>query len=241
MNTHLLDRLADGDQAPFSQYVLPDEDIEVKLSQLLHEDQGAGAVERRRRVHRRRHRDQQSIPNTMPDLFKGEMLVAFGRYSGKGAAAVKITGMLNGEKKEFVTDVNFTENDTKNEFIPRLWATRRVGWLLDEIRLHGETEGAEGRSRRLARQHGIVTPYTAYLILEDEQRRGVPVAMQTNARTRTGCPRKDAAKAVYDSTVAESRSERNRGGDVAVANASNLDRLKHSQNVQDSGQEFALG
>src|SRR5207237_6575787 len=47
---------------------------------------------------------------------------------------------LNGQKQEFAADVNFTENDAKNAFIPRLWATRRVGWLLDEIRLHGESK-----------------------------------------------------------------------------------------------------
>ena len=34
--------------------------------------------------------------------------------------------------------MKFTDSDTTNAFIPRLWATRRVGCLLDEIRLHGE-------------------------------------------------------------------------------------------------------
>jgi hypothetical protein len=51
---------------------------------------------------------------------------------------------------------------------------------------------------------------------------------------------RDAAKAVYDLTVAESKSEGLRGGDVAVANSSNLNRLKYSENVQQSAQEFAL-
>src|SRR5205814_3770905 len=120
----------------------------------------------------------QVYPGSMPDLYKGEMLVAFGRYSGKGAGAVKINGTINGEKKEFATDVNFAENDTASAFIPRLWATRRVGWLLDEIRMHGESPELKDEVTRLARQHGIVTPYTAYLILEDEQRRNVPLAVQ---------------------------------------------------------------
>ena len=31
----------------------------------------------------------------------------------------------------------------------------------------------------LAREHGIVTPYTAYLIIEDESRRGVPELSRT--------------------------------------------------------------
>ena len=48
---------------------------------------------------------------------------------------LKITGTLNGKTKEFAADVKFSENDATNAFIPRLWATRRVGWLLDEIRM----------------------------------------------------------------------------------------------------------
>ena len=49
-----------------------------------------------------------------------------------------------------------------------LWATRRVGYLLDEIRLHGENAELRDEVTVLARKYGIVTPYTAYLIVEDE-------------------------------------------------------------------------
>ena len=60
--------------------------------------------------------------------------------------------------------------------MPRLWATRRVGFLLDEIRIHGETAELRDETTELARKYGIVTPYTAYLIVEDEDRRRVPMA-----------------------------------------------------------------
>ena len=107
--------------------------------------------------------------------------------------------------------------------------------------MNGETAELKDEVVRLARRHGIVTPYTAYLILEDEQRRGVPVAMRHDPRELEQDVRaKDAAKAVYDMTVEESRSERLRGGEVAVANASNLNRLKYSRSLQDSEQQFAL-
>jgi len=231
VNTHLLDQIA-SDTRAVSQYVLPEEDIEVKLSNFYTKIKEpvlsnlavafTGDV-----------RATQLYPNAMPDLFKGDMLMVFGRYTGKGgASAVKITGMLNGEKKEFVTDVNFTENDTKNAFIPRLWATRRVGWILDEIRLRGETKELKDEVVRLAREHGIVTPYTAYLILEDEQRRGVPVAQQ-NMRELGGD--RDAlarSRDRFDSTGAEAKSVSRRSGDLAVDNARKLDGMKSSINEQ---------
>ena len=68
---------------------------------------------------------------------------------------------------------------TKHGFIPRLWATRRVGYLLDEIRLHGEKDELKEEVVKLARRWGIVTPYTSYLIIEDEENRGVPLARQS--------------------------------------------------------------
>jgi Ca-activated chloride channel family protein len=60
-----------------------------------------------------------------------------------------------------------------------LWATRRVGHLLEEIRLHGENAELRDEVTTLAREYGIVTPYTAYLILEDETRRDVPTTMRS--------------------------------------------------------------
>jgi Ca-activated chloride channel family protein len=239
LNTHLLDRLADATKAA-SQYVIPTEDIEVKLSNFYTKIKDPVLSNLALTFTGGDIKTTQVYPGTMPDLFKGEMLVVFGRYSGKGAAAVKIAGTLAGEKREFVTDVNFADNDTKNEFIPRLWATRRVGWLLDEIRKNGETAELKEEVVRLARQNGIVTPYTAYLILEDEQRRGVPLATRTLREFEQDVRARDAAKAVYDGTVAESRGERFRSGDVAVANADNLYRMKYSENVQQSAQEFGL-
>ena len=239
LNTHLLDRLAEATKA-FSQYVIPTEDIEVKLSNFYTKIKDPVLSNVTVAFTGADVKTSQLYPGTMPDLFKGEMIVAFGRYSGKGAAAVHITGTLAGEKKEFVQDVNFADSDTKNEFIPRLWATRRVGWLLDQIRKNGETPEVKDEVVRLARQHGIVTPYTAYLILEDEQRRGVPVAMRTMRELEADRKAVDAAKSIYDLTVAESKSETLRGGDVAVANATNLAQLKDSYNEQQSGQHFAL-
>jgi Ca-activated chloride channel homolog len=239
LNTHLLDRLADATKA-FSQYVIPSEDIEVKLSNFYTKIKDPVLSNVAVTFSGGDVKTSQVYPGTMPDLFKGEMLVAFGRYTGKGAAAVKVSGVINGEKKEFVQDVNFADTDTKQEFIPRLWATRRVGWLLDEIRKNGETGELKDEVVRLARAHGIVTPYTAYLILEDEARRGVPVAVRSMRELEGDVRARDAAKAVYDLTAGEARHDRFRTGDLAVANANNLGSLKQGENLQQAGQGLGL-
>ena len=50
-----------------------------------------------------------------------------------------------------------------------MWASRRIGYLLDLIRLNGEDKELVEEITSLAREHGIITPYTSYLIMEDEE------------------------------------------------------------------------
>lgn len=189
VNTHLLDRIAEETRAA-SQFVLPEEDLEVKVSSffakikepvLANPTLAFGGDVRANRLY----------PSTLPDLFKGEQLVVVGRYSGHGKSAAVIEGTVNGENKKFAQDVAFSESSADSAFIPRLWATRRVGYLLEQIRLHGENAELRDEVTDLARRYGIVTPYTAYLITEDESRRGVPVAVQSLPQLRAD---KDVAR-----------------------------------------------
>jgi Ca-activated chloride channel homolog len=177
VNTHLLDKITEETRA-FSQYVLPEEDIEVKVSNFFAKIKDPvltnPAVSFTGEI-----RVTRLYPSPLPDLFKGEQLVVAGRFAGKGASAVVVEGTVNGAKRKFSYDVMFPEEATEHNFIPRLWATRRVGYLLEEIRLHGENSELKDEVTGLARQYSIVTPYTAYLIVEDEARRGVPILSQT--------------------------------------------------------------
>jgi Ca-activated chloride channel family protein len=136
-----------------------------------------------------------------------------GRYSGQGNAAVIVEGTVNGAARKFTYKVKFPDDASGNEFIPRLWATRRVGYLLDEIRLHGENTEVRDEVTELARKYSIVTPYTAYLILEDETHRNVPMAMRSLQEfNRDGNARTEAARAWSDFKDV-------RNGEKAVASA----------------------
>ncbi|MEN8197948.1 MAG: hypothetical protein ABFS30_15770, partial [Pseudomonadota bacterium] len=54
------------------------------------------------------------------------------------------------------------------DFIPRLWATRKIGYLLNQIRLHGENREAIDEIVNLSVRYGIITPYTSFLVEEPE-------------------------------------------------------------------------
>ncbi|MGN6371136.1 MAG: VIT domain-containing protein [Phycisphaerae bacterium] len=178
VNTKLLDQLAEKTRG-YSQYVLPEENLEVAMSNFWGKVQDpvlAGlSVESGGDV-----RLEKMYPKALPDLFKGDQVVAFGTYTGHGKTAVTLSGNVNGEKKTFVEDVDFAEETgEENDWIGKLWATRRIGYLLEELRQHGENGEVKGEIAELAREWGVVTPYTAMLIVEDEKKRQVPVAMQS--------------------------------------------------------------
>jgi Ca-activated chloride channel family protein len=177
VNTHLLDRITEDTRA-VSQYVLPEEDLEVKVSNFFSKIKEPVLTNPTLRF-TGGIRVTKLYPSPLPDLFRGEQLVLLGRYSGKGDAAVVVEGTVNGAARKFTYEVSFADDASDSEFIPRLWATRRVGYLLDEIRLHGENGELRDEVSELARKYSIVTPYTAYLILEDESHRNVPMAMRS--------------------------------------------------------------
>jgi Ca-activated chloride channel family protein len=148
-------------------------------------------------------------------------LLVAGRYSGSGDGAIQIEGNVSGDTKKFAYDVKFANESTDNDFIPRLWATRRVGYLLDEIRLRGESKELKEEVTELARKYGVVTPFTAYLILEDEQRRNVPLARQTL--------QKREAEELSSDAVRFRKINEDRFGDNAVADARSFQMLKAAE------------
>lgn len=120
---------------------------------------------------------EQLYPRTLPDLFAGTQLVLAGRYRDGGQATITLTGEVNGREQTFVYEDNQFRRQGGDDFIPRLWATRAIGNLLSQIRLHGEDSELVQSVVNLSVRYGIITPYTSYLIEEDD------IFSQTGRRT----------------------------------------------------------
>lgn len=155
VNAHLLDRLSERTRAA-SRYVLPKEDLELALSGFYAKISEPVLASPRLRV-KGPVRTTKLAPPELPDLFKGEQVVVFGRYSGSGDVAVTLEGTVNGTPRVFTWGASLPERATRHDFVPRLWATRRVGYLLDRIRLDGESAELRDEVTDLARRFGIVT------------------------------------------------------------------------------------
>jgi Ca-activated chloride channel family protein len=106
----------------------------------------------------------------LPDLFAGTQLTLVGRYRGEADnLSFTLRGRVNGQEQTFVySGFDFPARAGGEAFIARLWATRRIGDLLNTIRLKGENQELVDSVVRLSVRYGIITPYTSFLIEEDD-------------------------------------------------------------------------
>ena len=113
-------------------------------------------------------RIEETYPFPLPDIFAGTQLVVVGRYRQGGPASVTLEGTVNGRSTTFhYDDLTFTREGGQ-DFIPRLWATRKIGYLLNDIRLNGENPEALDQIVKLSIRYGIITPYTSFLVEEPD-------------------------------------------------------------------------
>jgi Ca-activated chloride channel family protein len=147
--------------------VVPKEDIEVKLSGFYSRVSSPVLTDIKLDLGALDAYD--ICPRKFGDLFRDQQLVVVGRYRGKGGAALKLTGKLGKREKEIVYEVKAPEKETGNDFLPRVWAMRKVGQLMEDIRQHGESAELRAEIVRLSKLHGIMTPYTSWLVVEDER------------------------------------------------------------------------
>jgi Ca-activated chloride channel family protein len=165
VNTYLLDRLAREGRGA-AEYVAPDASVETAVGGLVAKLSRPALVNLR--IVESPVRLTDLSPAQLPDLFYGEELVVFGRYHGDGRGTVVIEGERNGRRERFTADANFQATAGGNDFIPKLWASRRIGDLTRQIRLEGASDGLIREVRDLGLRYGILTEYTSYLVQEPQ-------------------------------------------------------------------------
>ncbi len=167
VNAVLLDLLAE-ENAGRPAYVRPGEDLDTRVAGFYDQIADPVVTDLEIEVEGGRIRDLQ--PARLPDIFRGSQLVLFGRYRGSGPATLTLTGTVAGRRRIFTAEFELPERERRDTFVGRLWATRKVGTLLRDVRLRGERAELVDEIRDLGLRFGIVTPYTSFLVDEDEAR-----------------------------------------------------------------------
>lgn len=164
LKVDLLDLLAEDNQGA-RDYVGSKENIEVKVSSFFEKVSSPVLADVSLEISGVKVKDL--YPKRLPDLFRGAQLMVTGRYTGSGTAVIKLKGKVNGKAVEHVFERAFKDGKDRTSFVPRLWAVRKVGYLMDQIRMNGRNDELAKEIVRLGKKYGIVTPYTSYLVIED--------------------------------------------------------------------------
>jgi len=216
VNTFLLDSMSQEHRG-VSAYVEPGENIEEEVSAFytkistplladLNLDINGVVVE-------------DMYPYPLPDLFAGSQLLLVGRYREGGRARVTLEGTVNERERSFsYPNVDFRTQGGE-DFIPRLWATRKIGYMLREIRLHGENKELVDGIVGLSVRYGIMTPYTSFLVDEQQDiltEGGRELVARESFPTAAPMP-SFGAKAVADSQAQNTLTQAERSGDNETA------------------------
>jgi len=109
---------------------------------------------------------EELYPYPLPDLFAGSQLVLAGRYRNPGPVEVTLLGAVNGQEKRYTFDELSLASSGGEAFIARLWATRKIGYLINQVRLSGPNQELIDEIVRLSSTYGIATPYTSFFVPE---------------------------------------------------------------------------
>jgi Ca-activated chloride channel family protein len=185
VNTPLLNAVATESRA-ISTFVLPKEDVEAKVSQVFRRlsgpvlsDPKLTMLDARGEVTTRAI--QEVMPVEINDLFEGDQLVLLGQYKSEQPLRFKLNGNYLGTPRSFEFKFEMNAATTRNSYVPRLWASRKIAYLIDQIRQMAADGSSQPNPRtkelvteivRLSTQFGILTEYTAFLATEGEMAGG---------------------------------------------------------------------
>ncbi len=182
VNAPLLTGLARNTRAT-STFVLPEENVEVKVGQVFRRLSGPvlaapklTAVVKGEGMTRPIREVQ---PSALNDQFEGDQMVILGQYLDSSAEKLVVEGNYLGKDRRFEFNFDASKATTRNAYVPRLWASRKIASLIEEIRASGADNGlptVDGSNPakkelvdeivRLSTKWGILTEYTAFLALE---------------------------------------------------------------------------
>ena len=234
VNAHLLDRLAEETEGS-SEYVSPDEEIDVKVAALYNRLSNPFLTDVQ--IAFGDLMTDSVYPRKVPALFKGSQFMIAGRYRGGGKHTFTISGTLAGEPKKYTCTAALPgKTALDNDYVAPLWAARKIGFLLQEIRLHGENKEVITEIVRLSKKFGIVTEYTAFIAMSGKDMSEKEAYEEATKRMRNAHKVKAGAWAVRQAKNDQALQKAK--GAAMPASAAYVDRrgeVKKVDNVKHAG------
>ncbi len=150
VNAPLLTSIANATRATTT-FVFPNENVEAKVSQVFRRlsgpvlaDPQLATLDARGAVTTRAVREL--LPAELNDVFEGDQIVLLGQYQDDDPLHFRISGNYLGAQRTFDLKFDLDKATTRNAFVPRLWASRKIARLIEVISEAGADNAASARA-----------------------------------------------------------------------------------------------
>lgn len=207
VNSPLLSNIAKNSRA-LPTFVMPKEDVEIKVSQVFKRLSGPVLALPKLTVMDSKgtlggSAVRELIPGVLGDVFDGDQILVLGQYTKEGLIHMGIEGDSKGEHKTFTFTMDTRESSARNGHVPRLWARAKVGSLIEEVRQAGaEGDVPQARLKELTDEivdlsttWGILTEYTSFLAAPEADNLSTRVPPTASGQPASPAPMRRALQA----------------------------------------------
>ena len=108
-------------------------------------------------------------PPSLPTAFGGEQIIQTGRFQHAATGSVKLTGTVQNTPFELQDSLAFTDTSRAMVAVERYWGAQKILYLLNLIKQLGEVKELVDQVVALSIRYAVLTPYTAFLVVEPGQ------------------------------------------------------------------------
>jgi len=106
-------------------------------------------------------------PNALPDLLGERPIILYGKYAGKAAGKINITGITGKSTLNFSVDISTEKISAKNAAIQYLWAREKIR-LLDDYNNLFPSDDHIKEVTQLGLKYNLLTNYTSFVAIDSE-------------------------------------------------------------------------
>jgi uncharacterized protein YegL len=113
-------------------------------------------------------RISQIYPKHNSFLFHGDQLLVAAKFTGQGSGMLRISANAKGERKTFELPLEWPAVAEETPVLSRLWALKKMHYLLDELQLRGSGPSDELKKEvtALSLEYTVASPYTSFLVID---------------------------------------------------------------------------
>ncbi len=114
------------------------------------------------------HHIAETYPAKIPELWAGQPVIVFGRYTGGSAGRIAISGNVEGQEVSWPLDVQLPAADPQHDVLAKVWARQKIETLMQSSHYQG-SPAVEEEVTSLALDYQLMSQYTSFVAVDAQE------------------------------------------------------------------------